>query len=331
MKYKNLGVNDLAVSVLSFGAWQIGDAAYWGVDDATDTQRTIDAAIDAGINLFDTAEMYGKGESERLLGRALGAKRARVLVASKVWPDKCSPPLLRNACEDSLQRLGTHYLDLYQVHWPPRDVAFDDVYATLAALRDEGKIRHIGVSNFGVTDLDAWFAAGGCVSNQLGYNLLFRAIEREILPACERRGCGVLAYMPLMQGLLAGRWKSPDEVPVARRRTRHFAGSREGTRHGETGCEDVTFTALRAIERIAEGLGQPMANIALAWAIAQPSITSVITGARRPDQLQRNTDAASLTLSADALAALDSATRPLRDYFGRNADMWLPEAESRIR
>lgn len=331
MQYRKLGDNNPQVSVLSFGAWQIGDAAYWGADDGADAQRTVDVAIDAGVNLFDTAEMYGNGESERVLGKVLGSKRDRVFVASKVWPDKCSPPLMRKACEESLERLGTDRLDLYQIHWPVRDVPLDGMFATLAALKDEGKIRHIGVSNFGVRDLDGWTAAGGCVSNQLGYNLLFRAVEWEILPACARHGCGVLAYMPLMQGLLAGRWNSADEIPALRRRTRHFSSSREGARHGEAGCEELTFAALSEIRRIADELGHPMANVALAWLVAQPAVTSVIIGARRVDQLQRNLAAVDIALPNDALSALNEATQPLKDHFGRNADMWLSEAEGRIR
>ena len=331
MIYRALGASELKVSALSFGAWQVGDTTYWGAEADADAQRTIDAAIDSGINLFDTAEMYGQGESEHVLGKALGSKRGSVYVASKVWPDKCSPPLLRKACENSLLRLRTDHLDLYQIHWPVRDVAFADMYAVLNQLRTEGKIRYIGVSNFGAHDLEAWYAAGGCVSNQLGYNLLFRAIEWDIVPACARLGCGVLAYMPLMQGLLAGRWDSADDIPVVRRRTRHFAGSREGTRHGEPGCEDLTFDVLRAVRRIADAQGQPMANVALAWVMAQPQIASVIVGARRTDQLLRNLQAADLRLPLDALAALDAATQPLKDYFGHNADMWLSEADSRIR
>ncbi|MCC6795479.1 MAG: aldo/keto reductase [Candidatus Hydrogenedentes bacterium] len=331
MQYRKLGSSDLNVSVVSFGAWQIGDATYWGAEDEADAQRVIDVAMDEGINLFDTAEMYGKGESERMLGRALGAKRDRVYVASKVWPDKCAPALLRQACEDSLQRLGTDRIDLYQIHWPPRDVPFADVYGEMVRLRDEGKIRHIGVSNFGAQDLDAWMSAGDCISDQLGYNLLFRAVEWDVVPTCAKHHCGVLAYMPLLQGILSGRWNNAEEIPQARRRTRHFSRDREGTRHGEAGCEELTFSTLHEIQSIANALGQPMASVALAWAIAQPHITSVIVGARRADQLRRNLEGVRLTLSADSLAALDAATQPLKEHFGRNADMWLSESESRIR
>ena len=190
MRYRRLGSSELEVSVLSFGAWQIGDAGYWGADDETDAEAAVSAAIEEGINLFDTAEMYGTGESERVLGRVLGARRGEVYIASKVLPEHCSAAGVRQACEDSLRRLGTDVIDLYQVHWPCREVAFEETYGALKTLQEEGKIREIEVSNFGRADLEAWMGAGGCVSDQLGYNLLFRAIEDEIVPACQAHEVG---------------------------------------------------------------------------------------------------------------------------------------------
>lgn len=331
MQYRILGTSNLKVSALAFGAWQIGDPAYWGEGDAHDAQAVVDAALDAGITLFDTAEMYGKGESERALGKALGARRKDVLVASKVWPDKCAPADLRRACEGSLERLGTDYLDLYQIHWPVRGIPFSDVYGELDRLKQEGKIREIGVSNFGVQDLDTWMTAGTCVSDQLGYNLLFRAVEWEILPACARHGIGVLVYMPLLQGLLTGRWHTAEEVPMLRRRTRHFSSHREGTRHGEAGCEALTFGTLAKVARVADGVGVPMASLALAWLLANPSVSSVIVGGRHPEQLRRNLDAAGMTLTQDVRAELDFITEPLKAQLGSNADMWLSAEDSRIR
>jgi len=223
MEHRKLGSSDLHVSVLAFGAWQLGDPDYWGAHQAADGEAAVRAAIDAGIDLFDTAEGYGAGESERALGRALGSKRDKVLIASKVSASHCAPHRLRNACENSLRNLATDRIDLYQIHWPFRDVPFQDAYAEMARLKEEGKIREIGLSNFGPKDIDAWMAAGTCASNQLGYNLAFRAIENEIVPACTDHRLGILAYMPLLQGILAYRWQSPDELPPSRRRTRHFS------------------------------------------------------------------------------------------------------------
>lgn len=330
MEYRALGDSGLSVSTLAFGAWQIGDPGYWGTDEQTDAEEAVNAALDAGINIFDTAEGYAEGESERVLGKVLGSRRKDVIIATKVLPNHLEPAKLRASCEASLERLGTDVIDLYQAHWPNRDVPFEDTYAELARLRDEGKIRAIGVSNFGVRDLTDWLSCGPSVSNQLGYGLLFRAIEYEIVPACQQHNVGVLVYMPLLQGLLAGRWWSVEEVPEMRRRTRHFAPTRPGTRHDEPGCEDLLFEALRKIQEVADGLGHPMARVALAWTMAQPGITSVIAGARKPHQLIRNVEATELKLPEDALAQLNAATEPIKQHLGANADMWDSGEKARI-
>ena len=331
MEYRKLGSSDLEVSVMSFGAWQLGDTGYWGADAEADEQAAVDAAINAGINLFDTAEGYGGGESEKALGKALGAKRDHVLIASKVSGGNCAPDKLRASCEASLERLGTDRLDLYQIHWPFRHVPFEDTYAELCRLKDEGKIREIGVSNFGPIDLCDWMAKGACMSNQLGYNIVFRAIEFEILPACQKYSVGILAYMPLMQGILTGRWRTIEEIPENRRRTRHFSGEREGVRYGEQGCEDVLMDTLRQIGEVAASLGEPVANVAMAWLIAQPGVTSIIVGARNPRQVTRNVTAVGLKLDEATIARLSEISRPLKEALGTNADMWCRNAESRIR
>lgn len=331
MIYRELGRAGFKVSVLSFGAWQLGDPAYWGSDVEADGEAAVRLAVDSGVNLFDTAEMYGAGESERVLGRALGSRRKDVFVASKAIPEHCAPEELRKACEGSLQRLGTEVIDLYQVHWPFRHVPFDEAHAELERLREHGKVRAIGVSNFGPQDLAAWMRSGSCVSNQVAYNLLFRAIEHEIVPACRRYGLGVLAYTPLMQGLLAGSWNHPEEMPENRRRTRHFAPARAGVKHHEQGFEELTFRTVREIRVVADRAGIPMAVLALAWLIAQPGVSSVIVGARNPQQVKHNLLAATLELSEDLLRQLDEVTRPLKEHLGPNADMWKSGPESRIK
>lgn len=331
MEYRPLGSHGPSTSVIAFGAWQLGDQDYWGAGHDVDAEATVQTAIDHGVNLFDTAEMYGHGHAEEVLGRALGARRRDVMVASKFVPEHAQPEKLRAACEASLRRLGTDYLDLYQVHWPFRDVAFSDAFEMLHRLREEGKIRHIGVSNFGARDLDAWMATGDAIANQLGYNLVARAIEYEIVPACVRHGVGILAYMPLLQGILAGRWQRIDDIPVSRRRTRHFASQREGTRHGEPGCETALEAALTGIANMADELGVPMAQVALAWVLAQPGLTSVIVGARKPAQFARNLAALDLRLDNALLERLDTATRPVKEALGANADLWQSGEDARIR
>ena len=331
MQYRRLGSSEFDVSVLAFGAWQLGDPGYWGADAQADGNAAVHAAIEAGINLFDTAEAYGDGESERALGRALGARRREVLIASKVSSANCAPGRLRRACEGSLRRLGTEWIDLYQVHWPCREVPFEDANGELQRLQTEGKIRAVGVSNFGPLDLDAWMACGGCVSNQLGYSPAFRAAEYAAVPACLRHGVGILAYMPLLQGILSCRWKSADDVPQSRRRTRHFAAKRPGVRHGDPGCEALLFEMLAQLSALADEIGRPAANVALAWLAAQRGVTSLIIGARNPAQLKRNVAAADLVLNDQTLGRIDALTLPLKEALGCNLDMWVGEKESRIR
>jgi aryl-alcohol dehydrogenase-like predicted oxidoreductase len=329
MEYRILGNSGFRVSTLSFGAWQIGDSQYWGEADEEDYERTVRAAIECGVNLFDTAEMYGKGESEIVLGRALGDLRDKVLIASKVLPEHAAPALLKKACEESLQRLNTDHIDLYQMHWPARDVPFADSFAAMDQLRQEGKIRAIGVSNFGPMDLNAWLAKGTAVSDQIGYNLAFRAPEYQILPACIQHGLGVLVYMPLLQGILSGRWTCLDQIPQLRRRTRHFAAGRPGVRHSEPGCEEQLFTLLSRLRQVSAEMEMAPATIALAWVLAQPGVTSAIIGARNSDQLRRNLTAADLKLPPDVLLRLHEMSAPVKSALGENADMW--DAPTRIR
>lgn len=330
MNYRPLGNSDLHVSSIAFGTWQLGDADYWG--DNAQGNDAVRAALDAGINLFDSAAVYGDGESERALGRALGEDRDRALIATKVSEARLRADEVRAACEESLQRLGTDRIDLYQVHWPSNQgVPFSETYGALAALQEEGKIRHIGLSNFGPLNIGDWFETGSAVSDQLGLNLLFRAAEFAVLPECASRGIGVLAYMPLMQSILTGRYRTVEEIPVLRRRTRHFSSERDGTRHGEAGHEDLLMKSVTDLVALADETGIPLADMATAWVLTRPAVTTVIVGANRPDQVGRSVKVAGLALDPDVVARLDEITRPLKDAMGPNLDQWQGEAGRRSR
>ncbi len=330
MQYRQLGQSGISVSVLSFGAWQLGDSEYWGASEESDPQAAVDAALDLGINLFDTAEMYGEGESERVLGKALGKRAGDVYIASKISPENCVRGRVRAACEASLRRLGRDYIDIYQIHWPFGQEAFGEVYGELESLRDEGKIRVIGVSNFGAHDLSDWMVKGTAVSNQLGYNLLFRAAEYRIIPECRKYGLGVLVYMPLMQGLLAGVWRTVSEIPMLRRRTRHFSALSGCTRHGEQGCEELLMQTLSQLREFADAIHVPAATVSLCWVSAQPGVSSVVIGARNPEQVRQNVQAADLNIGPAAIAQLNEITAPLKRQLGGNADMWKGSGASRI-
>lgn len=331
MQYRNLGRTDIRVSTVAMGCWAIVGDATWGDQDEQEALDTIRAAVDAGINFFDTAEGYGNGYSEQLVGRALAGQRDQAIIATKVSPHNLAPAELRVACERSLKNLNSDYIDLYQIHWPSREVPFEDSMAELEKLRDEGKIRAIGVSNFGVQDQPAMLAAGRFESNQLPYSLLWRAIEHGIQAQCVAEGISILPYSPLQQGLLTGKFASADEVPEGRARTRHFATTRPQARHGEPGAEAETFAAIDTLRAISQEISKPMNHIALAWLLYQPAVTSVLAGARTVDQVLDNAAAADLKLSDDVLRRLDEATAPLKARMGANVDMWQPVENSRYR
>jgi len=344
MQYRKLGVSHLNVSVLSFGAWQLGDQGYWGGGTPYRPMEAVRAALDGGINLFDTAEVYGNGESEQVLGQALGADRRKVMIATKALPQNCTPERLRAACEASLRRLGTDYIDLYQIHWPFRQRPVRDLQGnplaqqpnvmeaceTLRVLQNEGKVRYIGLSNYGPLDLEDWFTYGGAECNQIGYNIVSRAAEYKVIPASRRFQLGLLVYMPLLQGLLSHPWDSIDMLPLPRRRTRHFSGKREGVRHGGPGYETLLMQTVSELRQFSQAIGVPMATMCVSWVLAQPGISSAIIGARSPEQVLRNMRSAELSLGPAGIARLNEITAPLKFAMGDNADLWQDETASRI-
>jgi aryl-alcohol dehydrogenase-like predicted oxidoreductase len=279
--------------------------------------------------MFDTSEFYADGYSEEVLGKGLSGQRDKVLIASKVWPDNLAADKLVHACECSLKRMKTDYIDLYQIHWPNWEVPLEETLGAMEKLKHDGKIRFVGVSNFGVRDLTEALGCAEVVSDQLIYSLLFRAIEYEILAKCREAEVGVLAYSPLAQGLLTGKFKGPDEVDDERARVRLFSKKRAGTVHDGEGCETETFEALDNIHAICADLGEPMVNVALAWVLHQPGVTAALAGARKPDQIFENVRAADLELTDEVLNSLSDATAKVKDKLGPNADPW--RTASRIR
>ena len=322
---------DLHVSRLCFGCWGIVSDFHWGQRDEHQALQTMHVALDAGINFFDTAAMYGAGASEQLLGQFLANRREQVVIASKVHVDCMRPEDLIRSCEQSLVRLGTDYIDLYQTHWTSREVPIEDSWQAMLRLREQGKARFVGACNLGPGDLARVIAIEPPVTNQLPYNLLWRMIEAEILPLCRAHEIGVLAYSPLMHGLLAGRYASADEVPEGRARSRHFRSDRGLARHGEAGCETETFAALEALRSLSRQTGRSMADLALAWCGQQPGVASVIAGASTPSQLAANVTALADPLPAETLHAMSAATSALAAALGTNADMWQGTNASRFR
>lgn len=330
MQYRTLAKTDIEVSAVAFGCWAIVGGFTWGEQDEADSLAALRAAYDAGVTLFDTAEGYGNGQSERLIAKALADVRDQIVIATKASPEHFAPDDLRAACERSLRNLNTDRIDLYQLHWPNHEIPLAETLGVLEELKQSGKIRAYGVSNFGRQDLSDAVQSGYAISSdQLSYNLLFRAVEHEIQPLCVEHNVSILCYSPLMQALLTGKFANADEVPDERARTRHFSKQRPLTRHGEAGLEAGTFATVSEIRRIADELGVPMADLSLAWLLHQPAVTAVLAGGRNADQARRNVQAAGLTLTPDVLARLGAATDGIKQKLGTNADMW--QNPSRIR
>ena len=329
MEYRRLGNTDVTVSVVAMGCWSLAGDAAWGPQDDADSIATVHAALDAGINFFDTAEAYGDGRSETVLGKALQGRRQRAVIATKASARHLSSGGLQLACEQSLRRLGTDSIDLYQIHWPSRDVPIGETVEALEGLRRQGKVQAIGVCNFGLGDFSEFVEVGQCETNQLPYSLLWRGIEYGIKQRCEDGGAGILCYSPIAQGLLAGKFGSADEVPVGRARTRHFSKNRRLTRHGEDGCEPETFETIERVRDICIRIGAPMAEVALAWLLHQSGVTAVLAGARKPDQIWQNARASALHLQPEVVGELTLASEALKTALGTNLDQY--QSDSRFR
>lgn len=329
------------------GCWAYGGGEYWGDQSQREVEAVVRHAVEHGANFFDTAEAYNQGRSESSLGLALrNLSRDRVLIGTKVSPSHAAPATVVQHCDASLRRLQTDYLDVYMVHWPitahsikhftSEDVPIPSVpeaFGALEQLRQAGKIRYIGVSNFGVTKLAEALATGAeIVLNELPYSLLTRAIEIEVLPFCRANGIGIVGYMSLMQGVLTDRYANLAEVPVWRRRTRHFDSRHTPLcRHGLPGAEAETSAALERIRVIARQHGMTMREVALKWVCRREGITSALCGSRNVQQLEQNLQAASTPLAPEILAALDQATRPLLEKLGPSFDYYENPVNDRTK
>lgn len=348
MNTRRCGKSDLFLPELGIGCWSFGGGKYWGEQTQGDVDNIVSSALDLGCNYFDTAEVYNDGDSEKSLGSALKGRRDKALIGSKVSPHNTAPETLRTHCEASLKRLGTDYIDLYMVHWPihPHSLrhfsedekvistppSVHDAFLTLEELQKEGKIRYLGVSNYGVGQLTELLNIdSNIVSNELCYNLLSRMIEMEILPFCRNNGLGVIGYMPLMQGLLTGKYTTLDDIPFQRTRSRHFNGRREGSRHGEEGQEKLLLQTLSQFDKISNESGIPIHQLALSWSIANSDMTCTVNGVRSVKQLEDNVQAVGLNLKKEIVLALNEAGEQLKTALGSSPDLYESKQKSRIR
>ena len=299
MRYFALGGRQ--VSVIGLGVWQFGSRAWgWNTDFGQPESRAIvQRALDLGVNLFDTAEIYAGGASERLLGGALRDDRDRAFVASKVWPLHALRRQVRSAAERSLRRLSMDHIDLYQVHWPNPVVPISWTMAGMRDLLDAGKVRAVGVSNFSVRRWEGADRALGApvVANQVAYHLLHRRADRALLPFAEANGRVIIAYSPLAQGLLSGRYDESNLPGGVRRANTLFTP--ESLRRSAPVLDVLREVALAHRARPAQ--------IALAWIVQHPVVVA-IPGAKSVAQIEENAAAADIALTSDEMAALDEAS-----------------------
>lgn len=316
MQYRQLGTSDLRVSVIGFGnmSWpwcHFGQQAPKDtVFDTDATRNMIAAALDAGINFFDTAEGYGRGKGEELLGLALKelGRRNDAVIATKVGPlfsgeqdngRNCnlSSRHVRQRCEQSLRRLKTDHIDLYYAHWPDPATPVEETCEIMTRLQEEGKIRSFGVSNFGNDLLGEALRFLPVAANQLPYSLLDRKIEADRRPFCHDHQVGIVAYSPLGKGMLTGKY-SEGKLPPAedyRHQRPHFAKDNLPRHLG----------LVARIREIASDHGSTPTSVVLAWVLAQPGVAAAIPGAKTPEQIRDNAAGGSLQLPGEAVAELN--------------------------
>jgi aryl-alcohol dehydrogenase-like predicted oxidoreductase len=303
-------IGSLDVSAVGLGCNNFGMRI-----DAVQTERVVGAALDAGINFFDTAEQYARGQSEEFLGRALGLRRSEAIIATKFGHPASGPESggrpqsVRKALERSLRRLGTDYIDLYQMHRPDPNVPIAETLGVLDELVKAGKVREIGSSNFSADQIRKAAevlpeGAARFVSVQNEYSLVQREPEAGVLAECERRGVAFIPYFPLASGLLTGKYRKGQPVP-------------QGTRIASMPPHNPLLTAenLELVERLiafSESRGHTLLELAFSWLLSRPTVASVIAGATRPEQVHANAAAANWTLSDADLRELDTILpRPL--------------------
>jgi len=315
MQLRPLGQSGIEASVVALGTWAIG-GTWWGGTDEADSIAAIRAGVAAGINLIDTAPMYGPETSEYLVGKAIAGIRDKVVLATKcglIWWDKrgdhffdmgdlsvyryLGPESIPRELEGSLRRLGVDCIDLYQTHWQETTTPVEDSMAALLKLKDEGKIRAIGASNAALGHIEAYRKAGPLDSTQEKYSMLDRKLEAEVLPYCLANNVAVLAYSPLELGLLTGKIDASREFGRGDQRLGNPRFTRENLAK--------TDAMLAEFRPIADGHGLSMAQLAIAWTVHQPGLTHALVGARRPQQAEENAAAGEARLSEGDLEAME--------------------------
>ena len=310
MEKRKIGTTDIEVTAVGLGCWPMG-AGYWGACDDADSIRTIHKALDVGINFLDTAPAYNRGHSEEVVGRGLAGRREDVILSTKVF---AVPNIIRQSLEDSLRRLQTDYVDLFFVHWPNRSQPLAEVMDILEALRREGRLRAIGVSNFTVEMMAMASKYGTVDVVQPPYNLIWRFIEDDVLPYSVEHNTGVVTYSSLAQGLLTGTFRLNTSLGSDDQRPRSILWQPEN--YGK-----CLYTAER-LRPIARDLGVTLSQLALRWLISQPGITSALVGARMPDEIAEDVHVLDWDLPEDVMATIQEISDEIYLSMPHYFDMW---------
>lgn len=309
MRYRNMGESDLSVSVIGFGAWEVG--GQYGSFSEQEFADAVQRALDLGVTLFDTALAYGAGRSEALLGRALGRRRAEAIVVTKgglpTRPDGKRPTdgraasLMRDI-DDSLRALQLDYVDLYLQHWPDKDTPIEESMQALVDIRQSGKARYVGVSNYHPEALRQAKQHAPIVTNQVGYNLFDRRWERQMFPTARELGIGVMAYGPMAHGLLTGAFQRDTQFEEADWR-------RRGLVFGQALFTPENFprniSVVEGLQQIASELGVGLAPMSIAWTLRDPLVAVALSGTRRPAEIEENVHAVDVAFTPDVLERID--------------------------
>ncbi|BAY95470.1 MULTISPECIES: aldo/keto reductase [unclassified Tolypothrix] len=317
MEKRTLGTSDVKITPILMGTWQAGKRMWVGIED-DDSIKTIRVAFEAGITTIDTAEVYGDGHSERIVAEALSDVRSQVEYATKVFANHLKYDQVIAACERSLKNLKTDYIDLYQIHWPSgafntEIVPIEETMKALNFLKEQGKIRAIGVSNFSCEQLAEAAQYGSIDSLQPPYSLFWRPVEKELMPYCVEHQISILAYSPLAQGLLTGKFSPGHQFDPADNRAKNRLFQGENFERAQQ--------ALDKLRPIAESHNATLAQLALAWLIAQPQ-TNAIAGARYPQQAKDNAVAGEIKLSDAEISEIDTIGRIVTDQLDESKLMW---------
>lgn len=317
MQKRTLGRSTVQISPILMGTWQAGKRMWVGIEDA-DSIKTIRAGYEAGITTIDTAEVYGNGHSEQIVAETLSDVREHVEYATKVFSNHLKYQQVIEACERSLKNLKTDYIDLYQIHWPAGSfnseiVPIEETMSVLNHLKQQGKIRAIGVSNFSRQQIVEASQYGTIDSLQPPYSLFWRNVETDAMPYCIENNISILAYSPLAQGLLTGKFGPGHKFDPEDNRAKNRLFQRENFERAQQ--------ALDQLRPIAENHNCSLAQLALAWLIVQPQ-TNAIAGARYPEQAKDNAKAAEIKLSVAEIAQIDNIGRIVTDHFNNTGIMW---------